>query len=314
MAHAVEVSGLSYAYRTRKGERQALDSVSFSVKEGETYGLLGPNGSGKTTLFRILSTFFPAPAGAVRVCGVDAAKEPEEVRRQIGVVFQSPALDKRLSVRENLMHQGHLYGLSGKDLSERIARSLARLGISDRAGDQAGELSGGLQRRVELAKGLLHAPKLVILDEPSTGMDPGARKDMWSYLKDLKEKDGATVLLTTHWMEEAERCDRLAILSGGKVVAGGTPDELKRSIGGDVVSLEGPDLPALASRIKERFQIEAAVTDGVLRLEVADGHALAGKIAQAFPELVQSSRVGRPTLEDVFIDKTGHRFWREESA
>lgn len=309
--NAVEVRGLSYAYPARDGARQVLRELSFSVRRGEIFGLLGPNGSGKTTTFRVLSTFLRPPPGAVRVLGHDAAAEPDAVRRAIGVVFQSPSLDKRLTVAENLRCQGRLYGLGGAELESRIGLELGRMGLKDRARDLVLELSGGLARRAEVAKSLLHRPDLLLLDEPSTGLDPVARRELWEGLRSLKE-GGATVLLTTHWMEEAERCDRLAVLDRGRVVAEGTPEELKSSVGGDVLSLEADDPRALARDLRSRLGLEAAVIDGTLRLERPEGHKLIPQIAEAFPGRLRSIRVGKPTLEDVFVRSTGHRFARGE--
>lgn len=307
---AVDVSELSYSYQMKGGSRQVLSGLSFSVGPGEIYGLLGPNGSGKSTTFHILSTFLKIPAGSVSIFGADPGKDPDAVRRLIGVVFQNPSLDKSLTVEENLCHQGHLYGMSGMELSNRIAEDLARVGMTDRADELTKTLSGGLKRRAELAKGILHRPKLLLLDEPSTGLDPGARKDMWEILESMRE-DGTTILLTTHWMEEAERCDRLAILNKGEIVVLGTPDELKGRIGGDVISMESGDSEALAKGIREKFNFEVAVLNGTVRMEISEGHTLIPKIAEAFPGQLRSITLGKPTLEDVFIRETGHTFHKE---
>src|SRR3989338_4259197 len=196
--NAVEVRNLSYSY----GSRLALNQVSLSVGEGEVFGLLGPNGGGKTTLFRILSTLTPIFHGKIFVFGKDLPSDIVRVRKMIGVVFQAPSLDKKLTVRENMLHQGHLYGLFGKELTLRINEMLERVHLKDRDGDLIEKLSGGLQRRVEVAKALLHRPKLLLLDEPTVGLDPGARKDLWDYLQNLRKNEGTTILLTTHLMEE----------------------------------------------------------------------------------------------------------------
>jgi ABC-2 type transport system ATP-binding protein len=306
---ALEVRGLSFAYRTKDGAFPVLKDLSFKVLEGRIFGLLGPNGSGKTTTFHIISTFLCVPPGKVFIFGRDVAAEPALVRRDIGIVFQLPSLDRHLTVEENLKHQGHLYGLSGGELAGRIDENLARMGLTERREDKTGLLSGGLKRRAELAKGLLHRPRLLILDEPSTGLDPGARIDLWDTLADLK-KSGTTIILTTHWMEEAEKCDRLAILNEGRVVAEGSPDELKASIGGDVVSMESADPEALVSGIKEKFALEANNVDGIVRIEKEGAHTLIPKLAEAFPGSIRSMTLGKPTLEDVFIRETGHSFRR----
>src|ERR1700721_3098931 len=251
----IELDRLSHNY----GDRLALDNLSFSVAPAQIFGLLGPNGSGKTTLFRILSTLMVPSGGLATIRGFNVAKEPAQVRQQTGIVFQSRSLDIKLTVEENLRHAGHLYGLSGKHLRARIADVLQRVALTDRAKDYVETLSGGLQRRVELPKGLIHSPAVLLLDEPTTGLDPGARRDMWQYLRTLRDEENVCVLVTTHLMEEAERCDRLAILSEGNLVALGTPTELKNEIGGDIIILDAAhDAALLAEHIRSRFHVEAA--------------------------------------------------------
>src|SRR5579872_232284 len=225
-AAAIEVEGLRHSY----GERAALRGVSFDVRPGEIFALLGPNGSGKTTLFRILSTLMLPTGGRAVIARFDPARQPAEVRRRLGIVFQSPSADLKLTVAENLRHQGHLYGLRGAVLRERIEEMLGRVGLADRARDKVETLSGGMQRRVELAKGLMHRPDVLLLDEPTTGLDPGARLDVWQYLRELRAQERVSILVTTHLMEEAERCDRLAILNSGEIVALGTPVALRGQI------------------------------------------------------------------------------------
>jgi ABC-2 type transport system ATP-binding protein len=305
---AVEVEALKYRY----GDREALRDVDFSVTAGEIFGLLGPNGGGKTTLFRILSTLLVPDHGRARIFGVDVVQQPLEVRRRIGVVFQNQSLDRRLTAQENLLHQGHLYGLHGEDLKRRIDHVLDKVGLTSRRGDVVETLSGGLRRRVELAKGFLHQPKLLLLDEPSSGVDPGARLDFWNHLQRLRQDEGVTVLLTTHLLDEAEKCDRLAILDQGSLVAQGTPAELKTRIGGDVVTLSTSAPDQLAVELQRQFELPAQVLDGKVRFEHSDGAALVGRLMQAIPQRIDSMTVSHPTLEDVFIHVTGHRF--SESA
>jgi ABC-2 type transport system ATP-binding protein len=311
---AVEAQGVEYAYRTRKtGLRRALDGVSFRIEEGEIFGFLGPNGGGKTTLFRILSTLARPQGGSVRVFDADLAAEAAAVRRRLGVVFQNPSLDVQLTVRENLMHQGHLYGLSGRTLAERIGAALERFGLTDRQAQRALELSGGLRRRVEIAKSLLHGPRLLLLDEPSTGLDPGARRDLWGTLESLR-REGVTILLTTHFMEEGDRCDRLALIDRGTVVGEGSPAGLKEEIGGDVITLEGADPEALARDLAARFpDLQPQIRDGAVRLERERGHELVARLIEAFPGRVDSVTVARPTLEDVFLHRTGRRLYGQEA-
>lgn len=309
-APAIAVDSLSHRY----GDRMALEGVTFEVGRGEIFGLLGPNGGGKTTLFRIVSTLLPVQAGSVQLLGLDVAAQPAAVRSQIGVTFQSPSLDRKLTVRENLKHQGNLYGLSGAGLRARIDELLHRLGLVDRARDRAESLSGGLARRVEIAKGLLHDPPVLLLDEPSTGLDPGARLDLWHYLQLLRDESAVTVLVTTHLMEEAERCDRLAILDRGRIVALGSPEELRASIGGDCLTIESADPPTLAARISADFGVHPQTIGRQLRIEAPKGHELLGRLVEACGPQIASITLGRPTLEDVFMQRTGHRFWGENGV
>jgi ABC-2 type transport system ATP-binding protein len=306
---AIAVQELSHRY----GDRVALDGASFAVVEAQIFGLLGPNGSGKTTLFRILSTLISPSAGDATICGWSVANSPREVRRNIGVVFQEKSVDVKLTAAENLMHQGHLYGLRGVTLRKRIAEMLDRVGLSDRANDKVETFSGGMLRRVEIAKGLLHHPSVLLLDEPTTGLDPGARIDLWQYLRILRDEERITVLVTTHLMEEAERCDRLAILSEGKVAGLGTPAELKNAISGEVVVFDVADPETMKQKLEQRFHIHAAVIAGRLRLHHEHGHRFAAEVAEAFPGEILGASVSKPSLEDVFIERTGHRFWTEKN-
>lgn len=301
---AVELQSVEFSYAKRK----ALQGVSFTVEEGCTTALLGPNGGGKTTIFKILSTLMRPDSGTVRIAGHDLVHDPFEVRRLIGVVFQGSSLDSELTTYENLVHQGQLYGLRGSELTGRIEELSDRFGLSDRRNELAKSLSGGLRRRIELAKALLHLPRIVLLDEPTNGLDPNVRSEFWSYLYDLKERDGLTILLTTHSLEEAERCDHLVILSEGTVVAAGSPEDLKRKIGGEVIVVECTDAGKLSSEIRRSFGVESSVVDGVLRIERSDGHRLVGEIMEHYSSEIRSLTVSRPTLEDVFIRETGHRF------
>ena len=313
----IELDRLTHDY----GSRLALDGLSFQVRPAEIFGLLGPNGSGKTTLFRILSTLMVPTGGHARIAGFDVATEPNRVRQQTGIVFQATSLDLKLTVAENLMHQGHLYGLRGSRLQARAKEVLARVGLTDRAKDMVETLSGGQKRRIELAKGLIHSPSVLLLDEPSTGLDPGARMDLWNYLRILRDEQGVTVLVTTHLMEEAEHCDRLAILSAGKLVAHGSPAELKAQIGGDIVQFETRGAEAageLAAGIAQRFAaspnaVSPNVVGNTVRIEREQGHRFLTEVVEAFPGAIESVSVAKPSLEDVFIQRTGHRFWLEKN-
>jgi len=305
----VQIAHLTHAYDTHK----ALDDLSLSVERGEIFGFLGPNGSGKTTLFRILATLIPPPAGHVKIIGVDPAVQRDFVRARLGVVFQSPSLDRQLTARENLQHQGHLYGLRGADLRKRVDRALTAVGLGDRAAERVERFSGGMRRRVEVAKGLLHRPRVLLLDEPSTGLDPAARIDLWQHLRQINHDEGVTILLTTHLMEEADRCTRLAVMALGRLLACDTPVALKEQIGGDVITLATQHPAQLRDLLREKLGIEPIEVDQTLRLERLRGHEFVPQLIEAAPGLIDSVSVGKPTLEDVFIRLTGHRL-RDEMA
>jgi ABC-2 type transport system ATP-binding protein len=303
----VQLADVSFRY----GSRLALSGVSFTVTRGTILGLLGPNGGGKTTLFRILATLLRPTAGTAWVLGADVVTQRNLVRRSIGVVFQSPSLDVKLAVAENLHHQGHLYGLSGRELADRCSHLLGRFQLSDRAGERVEFLSGGLRRRVEIAKALLHRPRVLILDEPSTGLDPGARALLLHTLQELGHTEDVTVLLTTHVLDEADHCDQLGLLDGGRLVALDTPAGLKRRIGGDVLSVATADPIGFAAQARERFGIGADVVEGAVRIGRERGHEFVPVLIEAFPGLIESVTVGKPTLADVFRHLTGHRLFAE---
>ncbi len=294
------------------GQRLALDGVSFEVRVGEIYGFLGPNGGGKTTLFRILATLLKPDQGELSIFGADIVEEAALVRLQLGVVFQSPSVDEQLTVGENLIHQGHLYGLRGVDLRSRITALLERFSLDDRRDDRVKTLSGGLRRRVEIAKALLHQPRLLLLDEPSTGLDPGARRDVWQALEELRSSDEVTVMLTTHFMEEADRCDRLALVDRGRLVAEGSPESLKEEIGGEVLLISTDDPEALCAEMLDRLDLEATVQGNRVRLERERAHGFIAQIVESFPDRIEALSLSKPTLEDVFLHRTGRGLWEEE--
>jgi ABC-2 type transport system ATP-binding protein len=297
----IEVQNLTHRY----GERVALSEISFDVKPGEIFGLLGPNGGGKSTLFRILSTMMVPKEGRAVVAGYDVVGEPAQVRRHVGVVFQTQSLDKALTVEENLRSQGHLHGLSGAALGERMVDAMHQLGLADRRKDLVETLSGGLRRRVEIAKALLHRPPVLLMDEASTGLDPAARRDLSLHVENLRSREGVTILLTTHILEEADRCDRLVLLHQGRIVAHGSPRELRSRIGGDVVVLEANDTSSLSGRIEQRFGLKPKVMDGLVRVEIQNGHRFITEVVEAFPGAIESVGLHKPTLEDVFVRETG---------
>lgn len=303
----LSIDRLSHAY----GPRKALIDLSLSIAAGELFALLGPNGSGKSTLFKVLCTLIPRQSGAVHYDFGDGPvpiEQPFAIRPHLAVLFQSPSLDKQLTAYENLRHHGHLYGLQGGDLKTRIDQVLARFGLADRRDDYVKTLSGGLQRRVELAKALLTRPRLLLLDEPSTGLDPAARLDVHSALSSARQQDNVTVLLTTHLMDEAERADRVAILDQGRLVACDTPAALKSQLSGDVLTLASNDPLALQYALRERFSLEASLVASTLRLEIPAAHERLPALIEAFPGLIQSAAISKPTLDDAFIHLTGHRF------
>jgi len=297
----IQVENLTHRY----ADRIALSNVGFEVKKGEIFGLLGPNGGGKSTLFRILSTMMVPTSGRAVIAGHDVERDPAAVRRLIGVVFQTQSLDKALTVAENLRAQGHLHGLSGAPLRERMDQAMERLGLSDRRNDLVETLSGGLRRRVEIAKALLHRPQVLLMDEASTGLDPAARRDLSRHVENLRQGEGVTILLTTHILEEAGRCDRLVLLHQGKIVVQGTPAELRSRIGGDVVVLEAADTESLARDIARRFAVEPTIRDSQVRVEIRDGHRFITDVVEAFPGAIDSVGLHKPTLEDVFVHETG---------
>jgi ABC-2 type transport system ATP-binding protein len=307
---AVEIAHLAHKY----GEHVAIRDLSLSIYEREIFAVLGPNGSGKTTLFRVLSTLIPIQQGDVRIFGYDTRRDAEAIRALLGVVFQAPSVDKKLTVQENVIYRGRLYGLGGRDLYSRTDEMLERLGLADRRRDLVEKLSGGLRRRVELAMGMLHRPRLLLLDEPSTGLDPGARSDLWQYLEQVRDNDGVTIVVTTHLLDEAQRADRIAIMHKGELAALDTPVALQAAVGGDAITIRRKEPAALAAAIQQQFNVRAVEVDGSVRLEQPEGHQWIPRLVEAFPDRTESITLGKPTLEDVFIHFTGHRFWNEEPA
>ncbi len=306
MQVAIKVENVSHKF----GDRVALDNITLQVMTGEMYGLLGPNGGGKTTLFRMLCTMLPPTQGTIHLLGKSTSTSA--VRAHIGVVFQHPSLDARLTVSENLRHQGHLYGMKGRPLSQRIEEVLNMMSLTDRAKDRVEVLSGGLQRRVELCKSLLHHPEILVFDEPCTGLDPGARRRFWDDLDTLRQTYGTTLVLTTHFIEEAERCDRIGILDRGQLIAEGTPEALKRTVGCEVITLETRDSKSLQLQIEKILDRDVQILDGQVRIVCDDGQRLLAKLYPLLREEVQAMTLSVPTLEDVFVQRTGHGFKVED--
>jgi len=305
---AIQVENLSHFY----AKRCALSNIYLSVRQGNIFGLVGPNGSGKSTLFKIFATLLFPTDGSAKIFAFDVVKRPEEIRKRIGVVFQSPAIDKKLTVWENLLLQGHLYGLRGRHLRTQIENLCARMELKDRIAEMAETLSGGLLRRLDLARSLMHAPRLLLLDEPTNGLDPLARKEIWQLLELLK-MEGTTICLSTHFLEEADRCDEISFLHQGNVVASGTPTGLKRSQG-ETISLRCSNPPRLKALIEEKFRATSVITGDEVRLERANGAEFVPTLAAAFSDMVDSITVGKPNLEDLYIRVTGSRFSGEKHA
>lgn len=298
---AVWARGLEYAYASRP----ALQGVDLEVWPGEIFALLGPNGGGKSTLLGLLSTRLELQKGEACILGHDLRGPRSEVRRQLGVIFQRPALDPRLTVAENLRYHGRLYRMGGRALERRIRELLERFDLLDRAAERVERLSGGLARRVELAKGLLHRPRLLLMDEPSTGLDPAARRGFWRLLRELREGRKITVVISTHLAEEGEESDRVAIIDRGRVVCQGTPGELKGEIGSEVITVRTGNPNELARAIRERLGQPCEVVDGMVRMQRENGHEWLPRLVEAFPGQVEAVTVSRPTLEDVFFHRTG---------
>ena len=292
----------------RYGNAVALSELSFDVPANRIFGLLGPNGSGKSTLFRLISTLVPVQSGSIQLLGMDVMAERNRVRESLGVVFQSPSLDRKLTVRENMECQAALYGISGQKRADRIEALAKLMGISDRLNERCERLSGGLKRRAELAKGLLHQPRVLILDEPSTGLDPTARLDLWRALVELRDRWETSVLLTTHLLEEADKCDCLAILDNGKLVALDSPDNLRRATGETVISVMTDEPELVAGVLKSRFGWDPKTLDHQVRVVIDDPGIAIADILQTLAGNSLSITIGRPGLEDVFIRKTGIPF------
>ena len=307
---AVDAAAVGFRY----GDHVALRDVDLSVTPGQVFGLLGPNGSGKSTFLSLLSTIAPLREGELTVFGRSVRGEADAVRSLIGMTFQAPSLDPQLTVDENLRQQGALYGLGGGDLRRRIGELLDTFDLADRGGDRAASLSGGMKRKVEIAKSLLHRPRLLLLDEPTTGLDPVARSSVWRMIFDERAAGGTTVLVTTHLLEEAESCDRLAIFDRGSVVADGVPAELRAEIGGDCLTLAVEDPARFAREITDSTDHPAEVVAGQVRIEAADGHRLLSDLMERFGDRVRSATLGKPTLEDVFIARTGREYVVDDVA
>jgi ABC-2 type transport system ATP-binding protein len=298
---AVAVEGLSKRY----GDLEAVKGVEFEVAPGEVFGFLGPNGAGKTTTIGMLCTLVRPTGGVARVAGHDIVGARDEVRRNIGLVFQDPTLDAYLTAEQNLRFHGELYGLPRDAMSERIGQVLEMVDLTDRKDSKVETFSGGMKRRLEIARGLLHSPRVLFLDEPTVGLDPQTRAAIWGYIKQLKDTEDITIFLTTHYMEEAEYCDRIAIIDHGEIVVLDTPENLKGSVGKDRVQIATGDDEAAIAALKARFGIDAGVHEGSVTFAVPSGEAFVPRLFAELGVPIRSVHVARPSLDDVFMNYTG---------
>jgi ABC-2 type transport system ATP-binding protein len=307
---AVDVDGLV----KRFGEFTAVDGISFQVEPGELFGFLGPNGAGKTTTISILCTLLHLSDGAARVAGHDVATDANGVRSTIGLVFQEITLDDYLTGAENLRFHARLYGLPRSEAKRRMGPLLDMVGLTDWAEQQVRFYSGGMKRRLEIARGLLHTPRVLFLDEPTIGLDPQTRTHIWEYVDELRTREATTMFLTTHYMDEAERCDRIAIIDQGRIVAIDSPSALKASVGKDTVTVTTADDATARAEITRGLDVEGELRDDGLRLRVLDGEAFVPRMFDHLTVGVHSINVRRPSLDDVFIEYTGRDMRDAESG
>lgn len=298
---AVEVVGLT----KRFGDMEAVRGIDFTVRPGEIFGFLGPNGAGKSTTINMLCTLLRPTSGGARVAGYDVVTERDSVRRNIGLVFQDPTLDGYLSGEQNLRFHAELYGVPRSVTGARIRQVLEMVGLWERRGDLAQTYSGGMKRRLEIARGLLHSPRVLFLDEPTVGLDPQTRASIWEYIRQLQAAEEITIFMTTHYMDEAEFCERIAIMDSGRIVALDTPEALKAGVGKDRVRIQTADDAAAIAAIKERFELEAVVSEGAVTFSVASGEAFVPRLFAELGVPIRSVNVARPSLDDVFMSFTG---------
>jgi ABC-2 type transport system ATP-binding protein len=298
---AVAVEGLVKRY----GELEAVRGIDFTVAAGETFGFLGPNGAGKSTTINMLCTLVDPSGGSARVAGHDVVRERDQVRRNIGLVFQDTTLDSYLTAQENLRLHAELYGMPRGAVAERLRQVMEMVGLWDRRDSLVGTYSGGMKRRLEIARGLLHSPRVLFLDEPTVGLDPQTRSSIWGYISELKRDEDITIFLTTHYMDEAEYCDRIAIMDQGKIVALDTPQELKAGVGKDRVQIQTGDDDAAIAALRERFEIEAVLAEGAVTFGVPAGEEFVPRLFAELGQPIRSVNVSRPSLDDVFMSFTG---------
>jgi ABC-2 type transport system ATP-binding protein len=298
---AVVVEGLT----KRFGEFEAVRGIDLDVAAGETFGFLGPNGAGKSTTISMLCTLLRPSGGSARVAGYDVVRGRDDVRRNIGLVFQDPTVDGYLTGEQNLRFHAELYGVPRSAVGDRMRQVLEMVGLWDRRGDRVETYSGGMKRRLEIARGLLHSPRVLFLDEPTVGLDPQTRASIWEYIRELKQAEEITIFMTTHYMDEAEYCDRIAIMDSGRIVALDTPEALKASVGKDRIQIRTADDAAAITALRDRFGIEAAVREGAVTFAVESGEAFVPRLFGELGVQISSVHVARPSLDDVFMSYTG---------
>lgn len=298
----------------RFGSLTAVDGISFEVQEGTIFGFLGPNGAGKTTTINILCTLLSPTSGRASVAGYDCMKESSMVRKSIGIVFQDTTLDKDLTAYENLVFHAYLYNVRKTEIKNRVDDSLKFVGLYDRKDDLVKKYSGGMKRRLEVARGLIHKPRVLFLDEPTLGLDPQSRANLWEFITELPQKHNVTVFMTTHYMEEAEVCQKIAIIDNGKIIAAGSPEELKKTVGGDIIYLKTTNDKQAKAEIKKLFDIEAKEKNGGLYITIPSmkADACIPELIRGLKDMVVSVRLERPTLNDVFLKLTGKAERQEE--
>jgi ABC-2 type transport system ATP-binding protein len=309
-APAVSVNGLVKRY----GDLEAVRGIDFEVGTGETFGFLGPNGAGKSTTINMLCTLVRPSAGSALVAGHDVVQERDEVRRNIGLVFQDTTLDGYLTAEQNLRLHAELYGVPREAVFERMRQVMEMVGLWERRGSLVNTFSGGMKRRLEIARGLLHSPRVLFLDEPTVGLDPQTRSSIWSYIRELKEREDITIFLTTHYMDEAEYCERIAIMDQGRIIVLDTPEALKASVGKDRVQIQTDDEQAAITALRERFGIEATVAEGTVTFGVAEGELFVPRLFAELDRPIRAVSVARPSLDDVFMSYTGTTIRDAESS
>ena len=304
----IEIEGLSKKF----GKLVAVDNISFQVPRGEIFGFLGPNGAGKTTTINILCTLLKPSGGRASVNGYDVLKERREVQRSIGLVFQDPTLDDYLTADQNLRFHAYAYGVPANVREKRMQELMELVELQDRRKNKVSTYSGGMKRRLEIARGLLHHPSVLFLDEPTLGLDPQTRRRIWEHVLTLRQQEDLTIFLTTHYMDEAEHCERIAVIDNGRIIALDTPDNLKDSLGGDLVTLEAKDAQEAVAELKERYDISPEVNDGMVTFSVPHGDTFLPEFVRGFRSGLLSINVRRPTLDDVFLKLTGHAIRDQE--